>query len=108
MFGKRKIDLMEQVRYVTCARISSPKQDLQSQVDSIVQYTSNELAEKYVSVGHFEDTITTKKHWTKRKDGFMKVLNLAKAGQIDHAIFYSVYRYFSHPFGLQSIAYVVS
>ena len=35
MFGKRKIDLLEQVRYVTCARISSPKQDLQSQIDAI-------------------------------------------------------------------------
>ena len=98
MFGKRKIDLLEQVRYVTCARISSPKQDLQSQVDSIEQYTANELQPKYVSVGHFEDTITTKKHWTKRKDGFMKVLNLAKAGKIDHVIFYSVFRLGRDPF----------
>ena len=98
MFGKKKIDLLEQVRYVTCARISSPKQDLQSQIMCIESYTGKELPVKYVSVGHFQDTITTKKHWTKRKDGFMKVLNLAKAGKIDHAIFYSVYRLGRDPF----------
>ena len=83
---------MEQVRYATLARISSPKQDLSSQVSEIRRYCKANLAEKYVQITHKEEIISTLKNWRKRKDGFMEILNLAKANKIDYVIMYSVYR----------------
>jgi len=104
MFEKRRIDLLEQVRYVTSARISDPKQDIASQVAEIANYTDRELPAKYVNVGAFEDTISTLKNWRKRDDGLCKIINLAKSNKIDHVIFYSIFRLGRDPYENLEIA----
>ena len=92
MFERRRTEELEQVRYVTCARISDKKQDIDSQVSEIRAYCTREFSTKYISIGHFEDVITTLKNWRKRKDGMMKIINLAKSNKIDHVVFYSIFR----------------
>jgi len=92
MFEKRRIDKLDSVRYVTCARISSPKQDLASQVSEIKGWCNKVAPRNFVSKGHFEECISTMKNWRMRKDSMLKIMGLAKGNQIDHVIFYSIFR----------------
>ena len=104
MIEKTRTSRMEQVRFVTCARISDKKQDLASQVSEIKNFCDRELGKKYVQVGHFEECISTLKNWKKREDSVVKIINLAKSNKIDHVIFYSIFRLGRTPFENLEIA----
>ena len=53
MFGIKNTDKMEQVRYATYARVSSNKQDLESQTNEIAAFvkpSTGNLPAKYVYI----------------------------------------------------------
>lgn len=92
MYEKKGIDKLETVRFVTYARVSSDRQELQSQKDEIASWCKINTNSRWVSHGDFSEKVTTLKHWKKRKEGLMEIIGLAKARKIDHVICYSIFR----------------
>jgi DNA invertase Pin-like site-specific DNA recombinase len=85
------LDSKEKIRWASYARVSSNKQELESQENEMSEYTDNYFGKKYVSKGHESDIVSTMKHWTTR-DGVSKLLGMCRANQIDLVVFYSVHR----------------
>jgi DNA invertase Pin-like site-specific DNA recombinase len=92
MYERKSIDELETVRYVTYARVSSDKQELESQKSEIASWCKIHHNSRYVSHGDFSEKVSTLKHWSKRKEGLMEIIGLAKARKIDHVVCYSIFR----------------